>query len=41
MKVLIEKHPALMERGDPGELQLWIETVPTAEIFLYFFSHIN
>lgn len=37
MKVLIEKRPALMERGDPGELHCRIET---AEIFHYF-SHIT
>ncbi len=40
MKGLIEKHPVLMERGDPGGLQHRIETVPAAEIFFYF-SHIN
>lgn len=40
MKVLIEKRPGLMERGDPGELHRWIEAIQTADIFHYF-SHIN
>lgn len=39
MKVLIEKHPALIEKGDPGELYCQIETIPAAEIFHYFFSY--
>lgn len=38
MKVLIEKHPALRERGGPGELQHRIETILVAEIFDYLFS---
>lgn len=39
MKVIIEKHLALMEIGDPRELR-WIETIQTAEI-VHYYSDIN
>lgn len=40
MKALIEKHPALMDRRDPGELQCQKETIQAKEE-CHYIPHIN